>query len=129
MERQYACVCHLGDASIAAPSYVTHVHKEHLHKQRRKEKSRKKWESHKKASGRESTKSNHCGDFSVLRGKDAVDSMMTELQTLVNMPSFMTQRQRLQKCTNYLLPAFLEKHGTSNMPQQTSLCQSLTMLA
>ena len=50
MERQYACVCHLGDASIAAPSRVTHVHKEHLHKQRRQEKSRKKWESRKKAS-------------------------------------------------------------------------------
>ena len=49
MERQYVCVCHLEDASIAAPSHVTHGIEEHLHKQRRKEEFRKKWESHKKA--------------------------------------------------------------------------------
>ena len=59
MERQCARVCHVGNASIAAPSHVTHVHKEHLHKQRR----------------------HHCGDSNVLRGKNAVASMMTELQT------------------------------------------------
>ena len=52
-----------------------------FHKQHRQEKSRKKWESHKKASGRESSKSDHCGDSSVFRGKDAVEFMMTELQT------------------------------------------------
>ena len=81
MERLYACACHLEDISVAAPSKVTHVHTEHLHKQRRKEKSRKKWQSHKKASGRESSNCDHCGDSSVFRGKDAADSMMTELQT------------------------------------------------